>query len=379
MASELPREAFHLAIHFIAGGVFGFALGNARDQHGRLHLEDRLVALRFPDLLPVELGAARIHALGDHGAESLLDTRLDLPLDEYLGNRKVVHFHQLLDNQLLGFLLRLVLPLGENRLADGVAQFLDRAVIPGVLRKLVIHFRQVLAAKTLDGGVEHHRFAGQAGSPVVRGVGHFEIPHVAGRQAAQVFGEGGKGFGAADLENHLLLLHRLAFDSGEALERHHRIVAVLQRAGVDIGVIGLLLADLLETLVDVGVRDLGVVIRHFDVPVIPQFHLGDDFELGGEAQRLAIVEVDILDIGLSDHLQVLGLELFLEVLGNQVLHDLPPDLARELRANQRQSDPARAETRQFGALLDVQHDAFRFGSHFRHGNGNLQRMLATFN
>jgi len=75
--------------------------------------------------------------------------------------------------------------------------------------------------------------------------------------AAQVFGERGEGLGPGDFEHHLLLLHRLAFHSGDALERHHGVVAVNERARVDIGVIGLLLADLLDPFGNVLVHDLG--------------------------------------------------------------------------------------------------------------------------
>ena len=102
--------------------------------------------------------------------------------------------------------------------------------------------------------MEHYRLPGQAGSPVVLRVGDFEVPFVARGQTAEVFGESREGIGAADFEHHLLLLHRLAFHSGDALQRHHGVVAVLQRTGIDIGVIGLLLADLVDALVDVLVR-----------------------------------------------------------------------------------------------------------------------------
>jgi len=78
-----------------------------------------LIALRFADLRPIQLGGSRIDAFGDQGAKGLLHARLDLPLHEYFGNGEVMHFHQLVDDQVLGFLLRLMLALREDRLADG--------------------------------------------------------------------------------------------------------------------------------------------------------------------------------------------------------------------------------------------------------------------
>ena len=55
----------------------------------------------------------------------------------------------------------------------------------------------------------------------------------------------------------------------------------------------------------------GSLVGNLDALVVPQLDFGNHFELGREAQRLAIVEVDVLDIGRADHVQVLGLELLL--------------------------------------------------------------------
>ena len=69
------------------------------------------------------------------------------------------------------------------------------------------------------------------------------------------------------------------------------------------------------------------------------------------------MEVDVLDIGRADHFEVLGFELLLEVLGDQAFQHLLPDIAGELLANQRCRRLARAEARELGALLDIQHNA----------------------
>ena len=73
----------------------------------------------------------------------LLHAVLDLPLDEHLGNRKIVRVHQLVDDLVLGFLLRLVLALGEDALADGLAQFVHGAVVAQILGELVVRVRAV--------------------------------------------------------------------------------------------------------------------------------------------------------------------------------------------------------------------------------------------
>ena len=165
----------------------------------------------------------------------------------------------------------------------------------------------------------------------------------------------------------------------EAFQRHHGEIAILHRPRVDVDVLGLLLADFLEPLGDVLVGDFGIVVGHFDVLVFPQLDLRDHFELGLEAQRLALVEMDVLDIGRAHHVEVFGLELLLQVLGDQVFQHLLPDIAGELLANQRGGRLARPEARELGALLDVGDDAAGLAFHLVDRDGNFQRVPATFN
>jgi hypothetical protein len=76
------------------------------------------------------------------------------------------------------------------------------------------------------------------------------------------------------------------------------------------------------------------MVRHLDVLVASKFNRRDHFELGLEAQRLAIVEVDIGNVGPADDIQVLRVDLLLQVLGNQAFHHLFPNFACELLSNQ---------------------------------------------
>ena len=84
---------------------------------------------------------------------------------------------------------------------------------------------------------------------------------------------------AADFEHHFVGLHRIAFDARNAFERHHGVIAILERARIDVDVLGLLLAQLFDALVDILVGDFGIVVGHFDAFVILQLDLGNDFEL----------------------------------------------------------------------------------------------------
>ncbi len=115
--------------------------------------------------------------------------------------------------------------------------------------------------------------------------------------------------GAADFEHHFVLLDGLAFDAGDAFQRHHGVIAIFQRPRIDVDVLGLLLANLLDALVHVLVGDFGIVVGHLDVLVFAQLDFGNHFELGLEAQRLALVEMHVGDVGRADHVQVFGLEL----------------------------------------------------------------------
>ena len=112
-----------------------------------------------------------------------------------------------------------------------------------------------------------------------------------------------------DFEHHLVGLHGIAVHPAETLETHHGMVAVFYRPGIDVHVLRLLLADLRDTLIDVLFGDIGIAVGDFDAAVVAQFDLRDHLELRLEAQRLAVVEMDIHYIGCADHVEVLGFEL----------------------------------------------------------------------
>ena len=85
----------------------------------------------------------RIDALLGHGAQALLHAVLDLALDERFGHREVVRVHQFVHHLVLGLLLRLVLALGEDGLADGFAEFVHGAVVAQFLGELVVRLPAV--------------------------------------------------------------------------------------------------------------------------------------------------------------------------------------------------------------------------------------------
>ena len=147
-----------------------------------------------------------------HDAQALFHAVVDLPLDERLRHGKVVHFHQLGHNPVLGFLLRFVLALAEDALAEGFAQFLQVAIVAQVLGELVIQVREILAADSLDRGLELNGFASHARGAEILRVGHFEFLFVARGKAAQILGESWERVGATHFEHHFVLADRFALD-----------------------------------------------------------------------------------------------------------------------------------------------------------------------
>jgi hypothetical protein len=86
----------------------------------------------------------------------------------------------------------------------------------------------------------------------------------------------------------------------------------------------------------------------------------------------------IFNIGSADHVQILRLELPLEEFGNQTLQHLLPDIADELLANDAGRNFSRPEAREFGAFLDVGGNAVHLAFDIGDGDGDFQRVLATF-
>jgi hypothetical protein len=156
------------------------------------------------------------------------------------------------------------------------------------------------------------------------------------------------------------------------------MVAVFHGPGIHVDVLRLLIAEFLDALIDILVGNLRIAIGHFDAAVVAQLDFRDHFELRLELQGLAIVEMDIFYIGRPDDVEVLGLELFLEELGDQVFQHLLPDIAGKLLADDTGRSFTRPEARKFGAFLDVDRNATQLAFHIDDRDGNFERVLATF-
>ena len=70
--------------------------------------------------------------------------------------------------------------------------------------------------------------------------------------------------------DHLFLLDGRAFDSREAFERQHGVIAGFGRARVHIDELGLLLPEFADALLHVLIGDRRVVVGYFHIGVIAQ-------------------------------------------------------------------------------------------------------------
>ena len=136
--------------------------------------------------------------------------------------------------------------------------------------------------------------------------------------------------------------------------------------------------DLVDAFVDVLVGDLRVLVGDFDALVFAQFDGRHHLERRLELQRLAVMQMDVADIGRPHNLQAFDLELLLQVFGDQSFQYALPDVTGELLTNQRCRRFSGPESRQLGLLYNVGHDLSRFGLYRCGRNGNFESVLAAF-
>ena len=129
---------------------------------------------------------------------------------------------------------------------------------------------------------------------------------VAGAHAVEGLVEAVEHAAATDLVGHagdLGTLDDLAVLGGLEVEDHE--VAVGGRA-LDVVQGREALAQRLDLLLDVGVGDLDVVDLGLEAVVRRERDLGLDVDLGGELERVVVLELGDLDLGLGQRLEVVA-------------------------------------------------------------------------
>src|SRR5208337_915279 len=140
---------------------------------------------------------------------------------------------------------------------------------------------------------------------------------------------------------------------------------------IDGDVLRFLLTELFDALVQVVVGDFRIGIMRRETAILAQLDFGGHFEFGFEPQRLALLEVHVFDIGPADHLQIVGLEAFLEILGDQAFEDVLPYFVRKARADNGGGDLSRAEAGYFSFFLNTGYSPFGLLVDFVDGDGDL--------
>ncbi len=197
--------------------------------------------------------------------------------------------------------------LASSRRLDVGAQLVERAELAEAGQEVVVDLGQDLLAELLDGHAEVGDLAGQAGLAVVLREGDVEVDGVVDLGPDEVLLEARDEPLLAQDDGHALgraALERLAVAG--AHEGHDRVVAVLGAAILDRRQRGVLVAQLLDDLVDPGVVDGLDLGREREVPVVAEGDLGADLDGGLEDDRLAFLGRDDLDVGVGQGQDVLA-------------------------------------------------------------------------
>ena len=225
---------------------------------------------------------------------------LDLVLEQLLRDGDLDQLEQLLQHTLLGLGGLVVLLHVLEALAAVGAQLLERVELGGELCELVVQPGQLTAGDLgdLDG----------------------DLGLLAGRRTAlELGGEGGLATGLQALHGVVDALQQLAGADGvgdalgEAVLQHLAVDLGLQVHGDDVTVLGgaldraggrEALTQLLDRGVDVLVADLDGVDLDLDAGVVRDLDGGTDVDLGGEVQRLAVLQLRDVDLGLAQRVEL---------------------------------------------------------------------------
>src|SRR5205823_10291412 len=122
---------------------------------------------------------------------------------------------------------------------------------------------------------------------------------------------------------------------------------------------------------DILIGYFRLVIRDGEVFVLLQLELGRDLELGGEFQGLALIELDLRNIGPAHDVQILLFHALFQKARNEVFEDLLADAALELLADQTGRRFARTEARQLGLGLERGDHLASLALHFFYWDRNV--------
>ena len=284
-------------------------------------------------------GHLEVRLLGDaparQGRAELVVHDLDLLVDQHVGQ-----VHRRVGDCVLDDLVGELMASSVDRvvlepLLDVGAQRIKVGVVAHRAGEVVIEFGLDLLAQLLDVDREVSGLAREALLDVVLREGDVELRRIADAQALEVVLEARDEPILADDEGHPVGAAALeGLTLARTDEADHRVIALLRPPVLDRREGGVLVAQLVDDLVDLGLVDRLDLGPEVEVPVVTELDLGPDLDVRLEDQRLAFLGLDHLDVGLGERQDLLldqGLSKRLvdQVLDRLVEHHARPELTLE--------------------------------------------------
>ena len=270
----------------------------------------------------------------ERGAELVVHD-LDLLVDQHVGQLDGGVGHGVLDDPVREAVPGAVERVLLEPLADVAAHLFERLEPPDAGDEVLVQVRLDLLAKLLELDAEMRDLARERRLAVVLGERDVELGRFADLDADEVRFEPGDQALLADDQRHPLgraALERLPVLGAD--ERDDGVVAVLGAAVLD-GCEGrVLVAQLLDDLVDPRVVDVIDLGREVEVAIVAERDLRADRDRRLEDERLALLGLDDLDVRVAqrqDRLldDRLAVGVLHQVIDRLVEHDAGPEMALE--------------------------------------------------
>jgi hypothetical protein len=285
-------------------------------------------------------------------------------LNERFGYREFVQLDEFGDDLLalkIGFA---VIALVLEAFADFFLEIVEGGGVADILGELIVELGKGfgLDAEDVDGVMEF--LVCEFGVGIIGRIFDVEILVVADVGAAEIFVEGLHGFFGADVAQDAVRLQRIAAAVGSAEELDLNEIAVLHGASFDGRESCGSLLHFGKGVADTFVRDIH--LGHFDFErfVIAERKFGEDLEACAELERLALLEIELVDLRLGDRSELLLGDGLFDVFGDEGLQDFALDVVGEAPFDEGNGSFAGSETGDAG-------DAGKLFGNFFRGFGNF--------
>jgi len=280
-------------------------------------------------------------------------------LNERFGYREFVELDEFGDDLLalkIGFA---VIALVLEAFADFFLEIVEGGGVADILGELVVELGKGfgLDAEDVDGVMEF--LVCEFGVGIIGRIFDVEILVVADVGAAEIFVEGLHGFFGADVAQDAVRLQRIAAAVGSAEELDLNEIAVLDGTPFDGRESSGSLLHFGKGVGDTFVRDIH--LGHFDFErfVIAERKFGEDLEGCAELERLALLEIELVDLRLGDGSELLFGDGLFDVFGDEGLQDFALDVVGEAPFDEGNGSFAGSETGDAGDAGKLFGDFFR--------------------